>query len=128
MFELKKDDVRDLAEIGFIAVLRGLHGHALAIFEGVKVARPAEEVGHIGCALVDLACGRFEAAIAALRAMPPSDGARTFLAMALARHGERAEAREILLDVVATAKDLPCATLARSILDQLERHSIPLPQ
>jgi Flp pilus assembly protein TadD len=120
MFKLEKDDARDLAEIGFIAVLRGLHTHAAAIFEGVKVARPAEEAGYIGSALVDLARGQFEAAIAALRGLPPSDAARTFLAMALARYGERDEAREILIEVLSTAKGTPSAGLARSMLDQLD--------
>jgi hypothetical protein len=126
MFKVGKDDARDLAEIGFIAVLRGLHNHAAAIFEGVKVARPEEEAGYIGCALVDLARGQFEPAITTLRGLPPSDSARTFLAMALARYGERDEAREILFDVLRVAGGAPCATLASSILSQLDNANPPL--
>jgi len=123
---LQSDDMRNWVSLGFIALFRGLNDHAAAIFDGVQAARPAQEAGVIGRALVDLARGELEAAIAALRALPPSDGARTFLAVALARRGDRTEARALLSELNGRASDAAYATLAREILDELDARRDPL--
>lgn len=126
MVELKSDDVRTLVDLGFIALNRGHNDEAAAIFAGAQAARPAQEAGFIGSALVNLARGELETAVKTLRSLPPSDTARTFLAMALNRSGDRATAREILSDVVRTADGTPDAVLARELLDDLDGAQAPL--
>jgi hypothetical protein len=97
--ELKPDDVRTLVDLGFLAVSYGLSDKAAPIFAAVRATRPTQEAGFIGGALVSLARGEIDGAISALRALPPTDAARTFLAIALNRSGDREAAREILTDV-----------------------------
>jgi thioredoxin-like negative regulator of GroEL len=126
MLELKSDDVRTLADLGFIAVSHGFNDNAAAIFAGVRAARPKEEAGFIGTALVSLARGDIDAAIRTLRSLPPTDAARTFLALALNCGGDRGAAREILTDLVNTASGTPYATLAREVLDELDDTQTPL--
>jgi hypothetical protein len=58
--------------------------------------------------------------------LPPTDAARTFLAIALNRSGDREAAREILTDVVNTAPGTPYATLARQLLEDAEKPQAPL--
>jgi thioredoxin-like negative regulator of GroEL len=120
MVELKSEDVRTLVDLGFIALSHGMNDKAAAIFAGAQAARPAQEAGFIGAALVNLARGELDAAVKTLRSLPPSDAARTFLAMALNRSGDRAAAREILTDVVSTAGGTPHAVLARELLDEID--------
>jgi Flp pilus assembly protein TadD len=126
MVDLKSDDVRTLVDLGFIALSHGRNDEAAAIFAGAQAARPAQEAGFIGSALVSLARGNLEAAVKTLRSLPPTDAARTFLAMALNRTGDRAAAREILMDVVRTAGGTPHAALAREVLDELDGAQAPL--
>jgi thioredoxin-like negative regulator of GroEL len=125
MIELGSDDVRALVDLGFVALSRGRNDEAAAIFAGAQAARPAQEAGFIGSALVNLACGELEAAIKTLRSLPPTDAARTFLAMALNRSGDRTTAREILMDVVHTASGTPHAALAREMLDEFDHAPAP---
>jgi hypothetical protein len=117
---LEPDDVRLLVDIGFMALSRGLDGPAAAIFAGVAAARPAQEAGPIGTALVQLHRGEVEAAVRGLRALPPSDAARLFLGLALGRQGAAAEARAVLADVAATATDPAHARSAQAMLEAAE--------
>lgn len=110
------DDVRMLADIGFLALSRGLDRHALAIFEGVRALRPAQEAGPLGIAMVQLHRGEVDAAVATLRGLRPSDAALTFLGLALARQGAQGEARALLSEVVTSAPDTPLAAIAREAL------------
>jgi Flp pilus assembly protein TadD len=126
MVELKSDDVRTLVDLGFIALSQGRNDEAAAIFAGAQAARPAQEAGFIGSALVNLARGELEAAVKTLRSLPPTETARTFLAMALKRSGDRTAAREILIDVVRTAGGTPQAILAHELLDELDGAQPPL--
>jgi Flp pilus assembly protein TadD len=113
---LEAEDVRALADLGFIALSRGLDTHAEAIFAGVSAARPEQEVGAIGSALVLMLRGDVEGAIAALRKLGPGDHVQAFLGLALARQGMNDEARDILSDVARHAPDSPIGELARGIL------------
>jgi hypothetical protein len=119
--DLESADVRMLSDLGFVAMSRGLNNHAEAIFEGVKAARPRQEAGFIGSALVRMARGDVEGAIGILRGLGPSDAARVFLAMALARQGARADAREILTEIIRTSPDSAYAELARVTLEELPK-------
>lgn len=114
--ELASEDVRALADLGFIALSRGLDSHAAAIFDGVSILRPEQEVGAIGRALVLMLRGDVDGAITLLRTLAPSDTVQAFLGMALARQGNGEEARHVLTDVVRHAADAPVADLAREIL------------
>ncbi|GMP12195.1 hypothetical protein [Bradyrhizobium sp. TM239] len=125
MIELTADDVRTLAELGFMALSRGQGTKAAAIFAGVQAARPAQEAGFIGAALVDMAAGNYAGAVKTMRALPPTDTRQAFLAMALYRSGDRIAAREILLEVMQTAGDRPDAALARELLGELEGTNEP---
>lgn len=113
------EDLRSLADIGFMAVSRGLDGIAEPIFAGLTAARPAGEAGPLGTALVLLQRGEAEAAVATLRALPPSDAAQLFLGMALHRAGHAAEAREVLGDLAGTAAEPAPAEAARAMLAAL---------
>src|SRR5690606_7570784 len=97
---LQTEDTRLLTEIGFIALSAGLHEHAGLIFRGVEAARPGQEAGPLGRALVHMASGELDSAVQILRALPPSDAALSYLGLALARRGDEAEAKAILQRVV----------------------------
>ena len=116
---LDSDDVRTLSDLGFLALSRGLRPQARTIFEGVKAARPTQEAGFIGAALVCLADGQIEEAVKILRGLPPTDSARVFLGIALARHGDQRAAREIFQEILEASPDTPYANLARATLDSL---------
>lgn len=113
---LGSEDVRLLVDIGFIALSAGLNAEARAIFSGVTSARPAQEAGPLGTAMVHLGEGEVDLAVAVLRKLPPSDAALTYLGMALMRRGDTAEARRILGEIAQTAGDTPFGALAREIL------------
>lgn len=113
---LSAADARLLAEIGFIALSAGLDGEAAAIFGGLEAARPDQEAGALGLAMVQMARGELDAAIALLKGLPPSDAAQTYLGLALARRGDSDEARIVLERVVRTARDPAFAELARTAL------------
>jgi Flp pilus assembly protein TadD len=113
---LETDDVRMLVDLGFIALWRGAERQATAIFEGVVAARPKEEAGYLGSALVQLYRGDLDAAIVTLRRLPPSDAAQTFLGLALSRQGAASEARRILNEVVETAQGTSFARLAEAVI------------
>lgn len=120
MFEtgqlLDAGDVRLLVEMGFTALSRGRLAEAATIFAGVEAARPREEAGGIGRALVCLHRGAVDEAVRILRVLPPSDAARAFLGLAVARSGDQAEARAILTEVVENASGTASAGLAADLL------------
>lgn len=113
---LETEDTRLLTEIGFIALSAGLDEPAEKIFRGIQAARPAQEAGPIGRALVHMARNELDAAIAILRALPPSDAAQSYLGLALARRGDSAEARAILQRVARTTSDAAFVDLASAAL------------
>ncbi len=110
------EDVRNLVDIGFIAVSRGLDSKAEAIFAGVRALRPREEAGFIGGALVDLYRGECAEAVSKLRSLQPTDAAQLFLGMALARTGDQGEASQILANVARTAAEPAVTALAAQLL------------
>ena len=111
---LEAADVRLLADIGFIALSAGLNGEAETIFAGVEAARPGQEAGPLGIAMVKMARGDLDGAVSVLRSLAPSDAALTYLGLALARRGDEAEARQLLRGIVESAPDTPFAALAEA--------------
>ncbi|MEJ1160509.1 tetratricopeptide repeat protein [Prosthecomicrobium sp. N25] len=118
MTDLEPDDVRALADLGFLALSRGLGVEAEAIFEALRAVRPGEEAPLIGLGLVRLAAGEFDRAVAQFRAAPKTDAALTFLGIALLRQGALAEARRVLETVAAAGEGGP-ADLARQTLAEI---------
>lgn len=116
---LETDDTRLLTEIGFIALSAGLDAPAEKIFRGIEAARPTQEAGPIGRALVHMGRGELDAAVTLLRALPPSDAALSYLGLALARRGDGAEARAILQRVARTSSDAAFIGLASAALEGL---------
>jgi hypothetical protein len=116
---LQSEDVRALTDLGFLALSRGLDLHAMAMFEGVRAARPEQEAGQLGIALVHMYRGDLDTAALLLRKLGPTDAARTFLGIALARQGAVVEAREILEDVTASVPDTPFSRLAQDALQSI---------
>lgn len=125
---LGTDDLRLLVDLGFTALMRGQIETAGTLFNGVAAARPDLEAGMIGQALVMLARNEVDAAVAQLRKAPPSDDVMAFLGMALARQGDKAEARRVLALIEALPAPaegeaatglIGAAALARQILAEL---------
>jgi hypothetical protein len=116
---LETEDTRLLTEIGFIALSAGLEGPAEKIFRGIEAARPSQEAGPLGRALVHMARGELDPAITLLRALPPSDAALAYLGLALARRGDGAEAKAILQRVARTSSDAAFIDLASAVLEGL---------
>ena len=110
---------RLLVEVGFLALSAGRDAEAETIFAGVSAARPGQEAGPIGLALVHLQRGHLDAAERTLRALPPTDSVQTFLGLTIARTGDRARARDILSEVAASAQGTPQAALASDLLTSI---------
>ena len=116
MIKLEKQDVRLLADIGFLTLSYGHFDKAETIFKGVQVARPESEAGPLGIALTHLARGNVHATVEALRKLPPSDSVRLYLAIALGRSGDKQGAEELFQDLVKTAGGTAYADIAASHL------------
>ncbi|MEM7693051.1 MAG: hypothetical protein AAF318_01260 [Pseudomonadota bacterium] len=110
---IEADDVRLLAEIGFLALSKGLTVEAERIFEGIAAVRPGQEVSAIGRGLTALAKGDANAAVTILRAGPKTDAVATYLALALAKAGETDAAKAQLTDIAEMALDPTFAAVAR---------------
>lgn len=117
---LETSDVRLLVDIGFTALSAGLDVEAEAIFDGVKAARPEQEVGPLGLAMVQMARNDLDGAVSTLRALPPSDAVLTYMGLALARRGDGAQARELFRTVIASAAGTPFAELCAAGLKSAE--------
>lgn len=116
---LKTEDVRLLADIGILALSAGLDRAAEAIFNGVAAARPAQEAGPLGLAMVQMSRSDLDAAVDILRALAPSDAVLTYLGLALMRRGDIAEASDVFGSVVATATGTPFAEVAAARLKEI---------
>jgi hypothetical protein len=114
------EDVRTLAEAGFIARSRGLTAEAGRIFEAVRLMRPGNEAGYIGGALVCMQQGDPAAAIAMLKKTSRSDLALAFTGLALLQLGDRTEAFELLRNVAEFCGDSLPGRLARAVLDEAD--------
>ncbi len=115
---LDTDDVRLLADIGFMIASRGETVHASRIFEAVVAARPDQDAGHLGRATLALLADRPADALAALKGRPPSPDVLTFRALALMRLGAVGEAEAIVSDLKALTGDHPAAKLADACLSE----------
>ncbi len=98
-FGIAAEDVRLLAEIGFLGIGRGKAAEAAVIFASLCDLRPEAEAGHVGAALADLSLGRIDAAEARLRSAPQSEAVIAFRALVLGRMGERRKSDDLMADL-----------------------------
>lgn len=125
---LDAEDVRLLASLGFSALMRDGDAHARAIFEGVRAARPEQEAGAIGLAMLHLKNGESDRAIDLLKPFGASDIALAFQGLAFFRNGDRETAVRILNDAMALAPEGEGGVLARQMLEAIEREPPPPPR
>lgn len=98
-FDIAADDLRLLAEIGFLGIGRGRHDDAGAIFALLRRMRPDQEAGFVGGALVALAGGHTDQAAQMLRAAPQSEPVMAFRALVHDRAGDRRLADGLIEDL-----------------------------
>lgn len=99
--EFTSDDVRLLADIGFLALARGSKRTARQLFNSLLILRPGSEASLVAEASFQLAIGEAQNAVEILRKAEPSDRITALLAVSLmsARQGE--EAMKLLEKTVA---------------------------
>lgn len=127
---LTAEDLRLLADIGFIAASRGLTDQADVIFKGVRTLRPRQEAGFVGGAMVQILASDPRAAVAALENAPVTAATRTFLGIALIQEGNTSKGKTMLQSVVKMAPGTPFAQLANTALSGApvkEGRARPLP-
>ena len=110
------DDLRLLADIGFMASSRGRGEQADTIFAAIRALRPEEEAGFVGGAIVGILAGDPDAAIRALKDAPTTVATQTFRGIALVLSGRTSEGRETLKGVVQAAPDTSFARLAQNAM------------
>ena len=110
------EDLRLLADIGFIAGSRGSGDQANAIFAAIRVLRPNQEAGFLGSAMVHILAGDPDAAIKELNGAPATTATKTFLGIALLLNGSTFDGREALNSVIETAPGTAFARLAQNTL------------
>lgn len=113
---LNSDDLRLLADIGFIAGSRGLSEYARAIFEVVRVLRPGQEAGFLGSAVVHVLSGNPGAAVKELECAPATIATKTFMGIALLQEGRLSDGSELLCEVVREAPGTAYSQLAQGVL------------
>jgi hypothetical protein len=130
---LTSEQVRLLAEIGFMAAGAGLGRVSEAIFDGLRVLRPQQPFPYIGLAWARQCAGRIEDAIRilredGLRANPDNDEIQVFLGLALCIGQRSAESERVLSAVLAKpGPETPERKLARSCLGQIGRSGAGAP-
>ncbi len=114
---VSSDELKLLADIGFIAVSRGLFDHASAIFDALKAMRPEAEAAFLGQGMIDILRGAPVDAITTLKNAPRTDAVYTFLGIALMQAGDLEEGRKLLEDVRSSAAGTPFARIAEHSLE-----------
>lgn len=113
---LGTEDIRLLADVGFIALSRGFLAEARALLDALRLLRPGSDACLVGEGVFWLAMGEPAIAVEKLRCGPPSDAVRSFLGIALFQSGAVEEATDVLDDVAQTASRRAYADLAAAVL------------
>lgn len=92
-------DLRLLAEIGFLGIGRGLSAEAAVIFAALRALRPEGEAGYVGGAAAALSARRLDEAAAMLRAGPQTEAVLAFRALVFAQSGDARRAKDVLQDL-----------------------------
>jgi hypothetical protein len=120
---LTNEQIRLLAEIGFMAAGIGQSARAEKIFSAIAVLRPNTAAPYIGIAMARLNARDFEGAIRVLRddgmkAVQDNAEIRVFLGLALGLANRAAESERVLRQVASEneASNAPEIAMARNIL------------
>ncbi|HTH80749.1 MAG TPA: tetratricopeptide repeat protein [Ramlibacter sp.] len=119
---LDSDDLRILAEIGFMGAQSGQAPAARALFEALAVLRPLSTLPHIGLAQAAMGANKNQEGVRILREAlkkHPGDVELTaFLGLALHASGEAAQARKMMNTVIekASEADATSVAMARKLL------------
>jgi len=129
---LTSDEVRLLAEIGFMACRGRENTSAFAIFEGLRELRPGHGFVFLGRAMARMSAGRAEEAVRILRdeglkILPGDEELQVFLAIALKEVGRERDCRRVLEALVVRCGE-PSAPrrLAASLLASMS-DGLPAP-
>jgi hypothetical protein len=98
-FDLVPDEMRLLAEVGFVGIGRARFAEAQMIFAAMRAMRPQGEAGFVGGALAALGAGRPDDAAALLRAAPQTESVLAFRAIVHGQIGDHAMVRELVEDL-----------------------------
>lgn len=115
---LEAEQVRLMAELGFTALMRGRDEEAESIFLGVQAARPEQEAGPIGLALLALKRSDPDTAIGLLKEFTADERALTFLGLAYYRKGDTERAARILNDALNLGASDLAADLLKAIAEE----------
>lgn len=114
-FGIRAEDLRLLAEIGFLGIGRGQPIEAAAIFAFLRMQRPDLEAGHVGGALSEMALGRLKEAVEMLRVAPQTESVLAFRALAYGRSGDQRMAQEILGDLGFMRAGMAAVEIAEAV-------------
>jgi tetratricopeptide (TPR) repeat protein len=123
------EEVKLLAQIGFLAATSGYVVPAIRLFEGLRVLRPGQAFPFIGLALARMTVGAFQDAVRVLReeglrAVPESEEIQVYLGLALALAKQPQDAQRLLNTLLAKNHlDTPQIELAQGIQAQIEGYA-----
>lgn len=119
------EQLRQMADIGFLAVHMGEPAAARAIFASLAVLRPDSALPHIGRAMAEQAAGRMDEAVhwlreVALKGHPDNPELNAFLGLALVQAGRPSQAAPVLRRVVSlgTPQDA-CVRMSLELLGRI---------
>lgn len=123
--EINTDIIRDLMEIGYVAVGRGLQTAAEDIFQGISAARPKSELPIIGLAVTKMNFGDFVSATnllckKALIINPHSSIAKCFLGVISHYCGAQDQAKSLLSEVISENADESAVSIAQTIINEIK--------
>lgn len=98
-FDIAADDLRLLAEVGFLGIGRGRFDEAEAIFALLRRMRPDQEAGYVGGALAAMSGGRLEQSAQMLRSAPQTESVLAFRALVHERAGDKRLAAGLIEDL-----------------------------
>ena len=129
---LQSDDLRLIAEIGFIGAECGQVSAARALFEGLRELRPDSTLPFIGLAMADMGSNRAADAVRmlreeALKAHPDDPELMTFLGWALQGAKQASESHKVLSAVVARdpSASNSYTRMAAKLLESTSRDASP---
>lgn len=127
MVTVTAENLRLLADIGFMATSNGMSTQAQSIFQAIAHVRPSSILSYIGLALNHLNLNQFQDALdvlekEALKIEPNNPTVQAFIGMSLMLMGRNSESETFLLPLL-DSEDALAANLARNLLQELKHHA-----
>ncbi len=122
--EISADMVKDLMEIGYVAIGRGSQTAAEDIFNGICAARPESELPIIGLAISKMNFGDFISASKLLseKAFPlnPNNSlTKCFIGVVYFYCGAKKESLAIMEDILSNSEDESAIKIAQNISSEI---------